>query len=226
MKQFAFDLSTGPDPTLENFIVGRNAELVQQLHRLAFAPGDERFFYLWGAPGSGRSHLAHGVLAALKRGGSRVTYVACEAQVRFPDRLHSMDAVAIDDVERLGEEGQLDLFKLYNALRESNGILLAIGDVAPMQLRLRPDVVTRLGWGLVYEVRGLSDAEKTAALSEYAAARGFALQPEVAGYLLSHVQRDMPALVSMVDALDRYSMEAKRAVTVSLLREMLDSRNE
>jgi DnaA family protein len=132
-----------------------------------------------------------------------------------------MDAVAIDDVERLSEDGQIALFNLYNVLREKGATLLAAGHVAPMQLGLRPDVVTRLGWGLVYEVHALTDEEKTRALADRASARGFTLQPDVSQYLLTHARRDMPALLAVLDALDRYSLEAKRPVTVPLLRELL-----
>jgi DnaA family protein len=90
-----------------------------------------------------------------------------------------------------------------------------------VQLGLRPDLVTRLGWGLVYQVHALTDADKSEALEHYAAARGFSLQPEVRQYLLARVRRDLPTLLAMLDALDRYSLEAKRPITVPLLRELL-----
>jgi DnaA family protein len=90
-----------------------------------------------------------------------------------------------------------------------------------MHLTLRADVVTRLAWGLVYEVHGLSDREKAAALAGHASVRGFALQEDVSNYLLTHARRDMPGLVALLDALDRYSLESQRPVTVPLLRELL-----
>jgi DnaA family protein len=86
---------------------------------------------------------------------------------------------------------------------------------------LRADVVTRLAWGLVYEVHALTDPEKAQALAAQAAARGFRLQPEAVQYLLTHARRDMRTLIATVDALDRYSLEAKRPVTLALLRELL-----
>ena len=61
------------------------------------------------------------------------------------------------------------------------------------------------------------------ALAEYAATRGFSLPPEVTQHLLAHVQRDMRTLVAVVESLDRYSLETKRAVTLPLIREMLKS---
>jgi len=40
-------------------------------------------------------------------------------------------------------------------------------------------------------------------------------------YLLSHFQRDMVSLSSMLDSLDQYSLETKRPITLPLLREWL-----
>ena len=222
MKQLAFDFSRPAASDFANFVVGRNAELVQRLAKTA-ALSEERFIYVWGARGSGRTHLLRATVAASRESGSRAAYVACAAATRFGPTLRDMACVAIDDVAELDETGQIGLFGLYNALREGGGALVAAGDVPPAQLRLRPDVMTRLGWGLVYEVHGLSDHEKAAALAERARAKGFTLQPDVSQYLLTHARRDMPALLAMLDALDRYSLEAKRPVTVPLLRDLLNN---
>jgi DnaA family protein len=221
VKQLALDFSVVTPPTFDNFVVGCNAEVVERLRSVVGADGGERFVYLWGARGSGRTHLLKAAVAGLQAAGVRAAYFRCTPDDAPDEALQSMDAVATDDVERLSDDGQIALFNLYNVLREKGGTLVASGHVAPMQLGLRADVVTRLGWGLVYEVHGLSDDEKTRALKDRAAARGFTLQPEVSQYLLTHARRDMPALLAMLDALDRYSLEAKRPVTVPLLRELL-----
>jgi len=54
--------------------------------------------------------------------------------------------LAVDDVENLDAQAQLEFFHLYNTLRECQGAVLATGDVAPARLQLRPDLLTRLGW--------------------------------------------------------------------------------
>ena len=139
----------------------------------------------------------------------------------MPEGAREVDCVALDDVERLDPETQLAAFHVYNALRERHGTLVAAGAAPPVQLKLRADLVTRLAWGLVYQVSALTDGAKGRALDHHAAARGFRLPPEVRDFLLTRGRRDMPSLLGMVDALDRYSLETKRAVTVPLVREML-----
>jgi DnaA family protein len=219
LKQLALDLAVPPPPTLENFIAGRNGELLAQLRRLAAGGPGERFIYLWGSPDCGRSHLLAATVAQLQRAGA--VYVACRAETRFDAGLQRTNCVALDDVERLDEEGQVGAFDLYNALREGGGALIASGSAPPVQLALRADLVTRLAWGLVYQLHALTDEEKTGALADRAASRGFRLPHEVAEFLLKRVRRDLPTLLAMLDALDRYSLETKRPVTVPLVRELL-----
>ena len=97
------------------------------------------------------------------------------------------DCVTVDDVDRLGAEAQIGLFNLYNHIRdEGHAFLLVSGPVAPAQLKLRGDLVTRLGWGLVYQVHELTDEEKIKAMKSHAASRGLDLPQEVCDYLLRH----------------------------------------
>lgn len=223
MKQLALDFASTPRPTLDNFIVTRNGELLGNLRQLAARQARERFLYIWGQPGSGRSHLLQAVVADLQRAGGAAVYIACRSDTRFGEGLERMDCVALDDVGRLDEEGQISAFDLYNALRENSGALVASAAGPPVQLTLREDLVTRLAWGLVYQVHGLNDESKAQALADHAASRGFRLPPEVCDYLLTRARRDLPSLLATLEALDRYSLETRRPVTVPLARELLHS---
>jgi DnaA family protein len=89
-------------------------------------------------------------------------------------------------------------------------------------LDLRSDVLTRLGWGLVYQVFGLDDIQKKEALVEYAKLRGFDMSKEVIAFILSRYPRDLRSLVALLDGLDRYSMELKRGITVPLVKSFFD----
>ncbi len=213
MRQLALDITAPPAPTFDNFVVGRNAEAIAHL-REAISGDGERFVYLWGEAGCGRTHLLKAAAAASRA----ATYTACAADSVFDDDAPLLSA---DDVECLGADAQVALFKRYNTLREQGGGLIASASVPPVQLKLRADLLTRLGWGLVVQVHALSDDEKAQALAQHARARGFMLSSEVIAYLLTHAPRDMGALFATLDALDRHSLEAKRAITVPLVRDLL-----
>lgn len=219
MKQLLLEISPAFEATLDNFVVGRNAELMQTLRQLLAGSARERAVYLWGEAGSGKSHLLHGLVAAAQDMGQPALLVTVGEAI--PARPGEGVLVAVDDVARLDAEDQIALFNLYNDLREDGGFFVASGPCPPAQLEVRPDVATRLGWGLVYQMQGLNDMEKELALQEHARARGFSLPQEVLDYLLRHWRRDLPSLMAVLDALDRITLEQQRPVTVPLLRQLL-----
>jgi len=216
MKQLALCLAAPPAPTLDNFVTGRNAELLATLRAWAAGGAGEPVLMLWGAPGSGRSHLLRAVLAALA-GRGRDTAGGLAAAPALADD----GVLAADDVDRLGDHDQILLFNTCNRLKAGGGLLIAAAGAPPARLALREDLRTRLGSGLVYEVHALSDEDRRAALAAYTVARGFALPAEVGDYLLARVPRDLATLRALIDTLDRVSLEQKRAVTVPLAREVL-----
>jgi len=221
MRQLALELTARPAPVFANFVPGRNAETVAVLQSLARGESRERFIYLWGARGSGRSHLLQATVAQWRVRGQEACYVIAPADAATLDAAESDALIAVDDVDRLDAGGEAALFGLYNRVREGGGALIASGKVAPAGLALRADVATRLAWGLVYEVHALSDAEKAEAMSARALARGFELPADVRDYVLTHGRRDLPHLLALVDLLDRYTLETHRAVTLPLARELL-----
>jgi DnaA family protein len=70
-------------------------------------------------------------------------------------------------------------------------------------------------------MKPLSDNEKEAALLAHAQVRGMTLAEDIAGYLLRHGRRDMRSLIAMLDAIDRFSLETGRLVTLPMVREAL-----
>jgi DnaA family protein len=202
MRQLALGISPPCRPTLENFIAGANGELLARLRALADGSLAEAIVYLWGEPGSGRSHLLAATAASATRPGG---------------------VVAADDVEKLDEAAQIALFNAINSAREARGAVLAAGNAPPAQLPLREDLKSRLAWGLVYQVKPLTDAERALYLRAEAERRGMKLADEVIWYLLEHVERDLPTLGGILEHLDRTSIELRRQVTLPLVREALRS---
>ena len=220
MKQLVLNISPAPAPTFVNFIVGQNRELWALLQAMASAKNSERFVYLWGVAGAGKSHLLGAFAAAAN--ARQVISLNGDASVPELSQIRGDETVIFDDVDGLSSTGQPALFHAYNRIRSAAGRLIASGALPPRQLVLLPDLKSRLGWGLVLEVKPLSDEEKYAAVSHHATARGFALTPEVIRYILSHYQRDLPSLMNLLAALDLYSLRHKRAITLPLLKEVIE----
>jgi len=221
MRQLLLDVVPSVTPTLANFLPGRNAELVCLLQHILSSQEEERFFYLWGGLGCGKSHLLQAIVREYSQRDLKAVYIACESHTDF-DIDSETDCIAVDDVDRLDASAQIKLFNLYNQIRDEGVTLLLVsGQAAPAYLALRQDLVTRLGWGLVYHIHELTEAEKMQAMKSHAANCGFELPQEICVYLLRHVRRDLPSLIEIIDALNRYSLSNKRQITIPLLRKLL-----
>ena len=223
-QQLTLDIRPEPYPTLDNFIVGANIELVARLRALA-QPKAFDAVYLWGPPGCGRTHLLRATLTAADAANRRVVRIAAEeAGAELPCPPGGL--LIVDDVERLDDAAQVALFRTFNSARLAGLALLLSGSAPPLELKLREDLRTRIGSAIVYQVKPLSDEDKAATLQSQASQRGLRMEGEVIGYMLRHTARDLPSLMAVLDALDQASLERKRPVTVPLLKEMLTKFND
>ena len=237
MHQLILDLLPETPPSLDNFVVGSNGEALAGLAGWLAADSRETLLLLWGEPASGKTHLLRAsgaryidaqndcALASLEAATAEdtmATTVIPESIPGIPTRASPV-RYAIDNIEALDERGQITLFNLFNRLRATNGAgrLLAAAAAPPQQLAVREDLRTRLGSGLVYRLQPLSEAEQDAALTAQAARRGLRLPTGALAYLRSRAPRDMRSLSALLDALDRYSLEQRRPITLPLLREVL-----
>ncbi|SER85083.1 regulatory inactivation of DnaA Hda protein [Nitrosomonas sp. Nm51] len=223
-EQLLLDIKLPVTPSLNNFVPGRNFELIQTLKKTLFFHEKERFFYIWGNSGCGKSHLLQAVVGFYLQSKDAAYYFPGEIS-QGVQLIDDPRCVAIDDVELLDDAAQVALFNIYNQFREDgNAILLVSGLFPPVQLNLRRDLVTRLGSGLVYQVHELTEEEKIKALQQQAIERGFVLKYAVCRYLLHHTQRDLSSLMMILDALDRFSLVHQCQITIPLLKKLLNGK--
>lgn len=215
MHQLLLDLLPENPPSLANFVPGGNAEALAALAGWLAPDSREPSLLLWGESGSGKTHL-------LRASGARYFDAAAAPGLAETGTLGGApELVAVDNVEALSETGQIALFNLFNRLRAAGGRLLTAALQAPQHLALREDLRTRLGSGLIFRLTPLTDEEKRTALAAQATARAMRLPAGALDYLLARAPRDMRHLMALLVAIDGYSLEHKRPITVPLLREVL-----
>lgn len=221
-RQLLLDLLVPEPASFDNFLAGDNGELVAQLSEMLAGRAREMSIFLWGGAGVGKSHLLQAAVARARAGSRPASLIDASAEGALSEALVADGMVlAVDVSERMQDAHQAALFSFYNDLRARRGVLLVASREPLGALSLREDVRTRLGWGLVYEVRPLRDEAKPQALRAYARRRGLRLEDGVIQYLLQRSPRDLPTLVNTLAALDRYSLASRRPVTIPLLRELL-----
>jgi DnaA family protein len=210
MKQLPLAIAAAPEAAFSNFVVGANHELVQAL-RAARGP----VFYLWGPSGCGKTHLLRAMAAEHAPAGG--FGMASPLPWAFDAR---WSLLVMDDCDQLDGARQQAAFALFVDAATHAVPVVAAGRVPPVDMALRDDLRTRLGWGPVFGVQPLGEHEARTALKREADRRGIALGDEVIDYLLTRFARDLKHLMALLDRIDDYALERQRTVTVPLLRQM------
>ena len=217
MKQIPLPIGPQPEPSFDNFLPGPNAPALQHLRTL---PMPAAPLYLWGPPGSGKTHLLRALAARCQAEGQHVGWF--DATDRLPWTFApEWAAVVIDRCEQLDAQAQHAAFTLFVEATTHGVQVVAGGRLPPVDLPLRDDLRTRLAWGHVFAMQPLPDAETRAALRREGDRRGILLSDEWMDHLLTHFPRDLGHLMRLFDRLDAFALAKGRRFTVPLLKQML-----
>lgn len=217
MRQIPLPIGTAATRTFENFVVGGNAATLAHLRALHSGAAP---VYLWGPMGCGKSHLVQAVLRHHLDAGIKVaSFGAGDASPWGHD--DQWGIIVIDDCERLDPDQQHCAFAAFVQANAQRATIVAAGRLPPVDLPLREDLRSRLGWGHVMALQPLSEQEARAALRRDADRRGILLSDDVMAYLLTRFARDLKSLFELLDRIDQFSLANKRNITIPLLRQML-----
>ncbi|MCB1670257.1 MAG: DnaA regulatory inactivator Hda [Gammaproteobacteria bacterium] len=214
--------------TLENFTPAASDEqLVRHLREQAIQRGD-CFTYLWGRPGTGKTHLLQALCNELAGGGASPIYLPLSRSDQLApamlDGLEHLDLICLDELESIAgqEEWERALFNFYNRAREQQARFVVAAATPPGTLPVQlPDLRSRLQSAMVYQLHELSDREKGGLLRHRAAELGIRLPEPVVNYVLDRHDRNPAALMALLRTLDRQSLERKRRITIPLVREIM-----
>ena len=223
MKQIALDIGLDTGPTLANFFAGPNQPVLRHLQLWAGSPTRSPVpTYLWGEAGTGTPHLLQAVQEALRELGAQAGWL--DASVLEPPPFDDRWAVILlDEVHLYTAVQQHAAFNWFVNAQTQQRAVLAAGELPPADLRLREDLRTRLGWGHVFQLQVLPEAERRSVLRQAADARGVFLSDEVMDFMLHRFSRDLGSLMQLLDQLDGYALQTQRAITIPLIKSMLEN---
>jgi DnaA family protein len=227
MKQIALDIGLSAGPTVANFCAGPNLAALQHLELWL---GDKRNAhnrspvptYYWGPSGSGKSHLLKAAREGLREQGARVGWLDASVH-NAPEYSEGWAAVLMDDVHAYTAAQQQLAFNWFVHAQTLQRPVLAAGEFAPVELKLRDDLRTRMGWGHIFSLQLLSEAERRAVLRQAADDRGVFLGDEVMDFMLTRFSRDLGSLMELLELLDGYSLQSKRAITIPMIKSMMEN---
>lgn len=224
-EQLALPVQLPQTPSFDSFFPGPNTDVVASLQRCAAGHGLPAV-WLYGAPGSGKTHLLR---AALCVAGADAAFVPLRTEAALPASLLAAPLLALDDADAVvGDDAfALPLLRLLDQRRIQGRPTLLAASAAPARLRVAlPDLLTRLSAMALLGLKPLQETDRRALLTLHAESRGLELQDDAAHWLLTRLPRDAGSLIGALDALDRASLSAKRRLTVPFLQQVLVGRRE
>ncbi|MDI9332745.1 MAG: DnaA regulatory inactivator Hda [Cytophagales bacterium] len=223
MQQFTLDVAVDLSPSLDNFLPAGNEAAHQHLRLwLAAKQRPPVPIYLWGESGTGKTHLLRALERGLLERGESFGRMDAGTQ-ESPSFNPTWRVVLMDDVHRYGTIQQHAAFNWFVNSAAAGCSVVAAGNAAPAVLLLRDDLRSRFGWGDIFALQVLSDEAQREVLKQSAHARGLYLGDEVLDYMNMRFSRDLGHLMQWLNKLDQYALQTKRAITVPLLKQMLDN---
>lgn len=228
INQLTLGVGLKDEATFANYDPGQNGPLIQALKNAASGAGD-KVIYFCGTGGQGRTHLLQAVCHEANCQKHTAAYIPLANLVDYSpailDGMESLKLVCVDDVHLIAGKTDWEeaLFHTYNRIHDAGGCLVVTANVMPKSLGLTlPDLVSRLSWGVAFQLQSLTDDEKLAVLMMRAERRGMTLTDEVGKFILNHCPRHMGTLFAALDALDKASLAAQRKLTIPFVKSVLE----
>jgi DnaA-homolog protein len=237
-------------PDFEYTVTVPNRELIEYLQNLpsrlesagalAGSHLKNEWVYIWGEKSTGKTHILQAMYHFCKNLGMPYVFLSPkdhENAFILHDQPH---IYCIDDVDYFNPHQQTALFNLINQTRihPLNAIIMT-GQKPPLAYQdMREDLRTRLGWGLVYQLKALNLAEQKKALLLYAQQKNLDINPTLIDWLQKNTFLDVDAhpkhqiyqphmlnklnqIKDVLNLLDTYSLMHKKTPSILLIKKML-----
>ena len=235
--QLVLDFPVVPRYSFDNFVVcSGNRTAFEFARRITDPTASESVLYVYGPPGSGKTHLLRAVGREMGNDEGETSCLSCglittgvasgsaEAVSPLVERFLNAPVLLIDNIDLLPDSRPLreGVWHLFNEFYQSGRRIVVTGAVPPRELTSVDDhLISRLLWGLVARMDVSDDDSRRLILKKLADDRQFVLPDDVIAYLLLHTRRDEPSLIDAFATLSWQALATGRRISVRLAREAL-----
>ena len=221
MNQLGLPISLNSKMLLDNFI--GNSELLNYINSLSHN-NEASEIYVYGEEGLGKTHLLQGAVISALNDGENAIYIDCNDS--FPEHiLDSVDEfklISIDNINFINNTNQDLFFDFYNRARQSKNITIVVsGNCLPSNLNIMKDMKTRLSLAVVFKLDILDDDSTMVVLNNQMSERNLTIDSKVYKYLFKNYSRDLKVLLSVINDLDKLSLQSKQAISIPFVKKTL-----
>lgn len=229
VEQLPLAIKLNAQATFEDFLWSNNHLLKKHLEEI-LDKSAHKIIYIWGARGTGKSHLMQAMCHALTEMNQSSIYLPLKVLSQLDgsllEDLENQSLVILDDIDMITQNPQWEegIFHLFNKVRDNEqGSLIITGNCSVQNLNINlQDLKSRLISCLAIELLELNDDEKSECLIMHALKKGLKLSPKVANFLINRSARNMIDLQEILDKIDEASLRAQHKITIPFIKSVLN----
>lgn len=225
-SQLPLGIRLNDEATFANFLVSSGNRQLFDVLTSTFP--SVQLIYLWGAEGSGRSHLLQALCHRYAESGASALYLPLLSRHDFAPQIlehsHALSVICVDDLDAVATDSvwQEAMFHCFNEAAESNVLFVVTASRAPRDLDLSlADLRSRMQKGLIFQLQAADDGFKKQILQHRANSRGISLSDQVCDYILQRADRSLAGLIAVLERLDSESFQRQRRLTVPLVKDVM-----
>ncbi len=205
-------------PTFNNFIAIGNEAIYASLNN-----STHQFTHITGIKSSGKTHLLKAWVNMHLGHNKSAIYLDANAQPQIKILESNYQFIAIDNIEVLTNNLQIELFDLFNTIKlnsKNNFLLTSSRKSFDTNHSMRDDLITRILSGLNLQLVALNDEELFMGISSYIKKEGFNFGEAELKYLISHYERNIGTLIKKIHLIADEALLQKRDITIPLIKQV------
>ncbi len=231
--------SFNPNYIFETFIGGSS-------NRFAFAsaegvaknPGQTNPFFIYSAPGLGKTHLLHAIAHGILKNNpaARILYTASEnfvneyidavrggATEQFRNKYRKLDCLLLDDIQFLvnKERSEEEFFYTFNSLFESKKQIVITSDRPPRELALMQRLISRFLSGVVADIKIPDFETRVAILRQKRDQHRYEIPDDIITFIAEHVKKSIRELEGCLITVGNFCSNMRIQPSIDAVREII-----
>jgi chromosomal replication initiator protein len=231
--------SFNPNYTFESFIMGTsNRFAVASAEGVAKTPGQTNPFFIYSAPGLGKTHLLHAIAHGIFKNnpGAKILYTASEnfvneyidavrgqATEQFRSKYRKLDCLLLDDIQFLvdKERSEEEFFYTFNSLFDSKKQVVVTSDRPPRELALGQRLISRFLSGVVADIKIPDFETRVAILRQKRDHHKYDIPDDVITFIAENVKKSIRELEGCLITVGNFCSNMKIQPSIDAVKEII-----
>ena len=231
--------SFNPHYTFDSFIMGTsNRFAFASAEGVAKTPGQTNPFFIYSAPGLGKTHLLHAIAHGIFKNNTnaRILYTASENFVneyidavrsggteQFRSKYRKLDCLLLDDIQFLvnKERSEEEFFYTFNSLFESKKQIVVTSDRPPRELALGQRLISRFLSGVVADIKIPDFETRVAILRQKKEQHKYTIPDDIITFIAENVKKSIRELEGCLITVGNFSTNMRIQPSIDAVREII-----